>query len=146
MYKNSMEIKFKSLSINESFARVCVSAFCVQLAPTIEELEDIKTAISEAVTNCIVHAYKDKIGTITIKCDIENDKLTINIIDNGVGIKDINKARQPFFTTLPGEDRSGMGISVMESFMDEFDINNNSTGGVTVTMSKYLREKVITAV
>ena len=142
MYKNSMEIKFKSLSINESFARVCVSAFCVQMSPTIEELEDIKTAVSEAVTNCIVHAYKNKIGIISIKCDIENDKLTINISDSGVGIKNIEKAREPFFTTEPSEERSGMGISVMESFMDEFDIKNNSAGGVTVIMSKYLREKI----
>ena len=135
-------MKFKSLSENESFARVCVSAFCLPLDPTVEELDDIKTVVSEAVTNCIVHAYKGTVGTITLKCEINNNKLTITVSDNGIGIDDIEKARQPFFTTCAGDERSGMGITVMESFMDEFEICNNKNAGVTVKMSKVFEQKL----
>ena len=140
--KNSFEMKFKSLSENESFARVCVSAFCLPLDPTVEELDDIKTVVSEAVTNCIVHAYKGTVGTITLKCEIDGNRLTISVSDNGVGIEDIEKARQPFFTTCAGDERSGMGITVMESFMDEFEISNNKNAGVTVKMSKVFEQQL----
>ena len=140
--KNSFEIKFKSLSQNESFARMCVGAFCLPLDPTVEELDDIKTVVSEAVTNCIVHAYKGIVGTITLKCEIDDNRLSITVSDNGVGIENIENARQPFFTTCEDDERSGMGITVMESFMDEFEIYNNKTAGVTVKMTKVFRESL----
>ena len=136
MKSNFMEVSFKALSINEGFARVCVAGFCVQLNPSIDELGDIKTAVSEAVTNCVVHAYPKQAGIITMRCEIEGDMVKIIVKDSGIGIKDIEKAREPFFTTKPGDERSGMGFSVMESFMDSVDVSQNEFGGVTVTMIK----------
>ena len=144
--KNCFEIKFKSLSQNESFARMCVGAFCLPLDPTIEELDDIKTVVSEAVTNCIVHAYRGTTGWINLKCEIDGPKLTIIVSDVGVGIQDIEQARKPFFSTSQNEERSGMGITVMESFMDEFEIMNNKGAGVTVKMSKYFNQSLRSAV
>lgn len=137
-YDNEMEITFKSLSCNEKFARSCVAAFCVQLNPTIDEIVDIKTVISEAVTNCVVHAYPKKIGDITIKVKIKNSSIYITVIDKGVGIADINKAREPFFTTKPNEERSGMGFTVMESFMDKLEVTKNKGGGLVVNMVKHI--------
>lgn len=141
---NFMEIKFKSSSVNEGFARVCVAAFCVQLNPSLDEISDIKTAVSEAVTNCVVHAYPKNKGIISLKCEIENSLVKIEISDQGVGIKDIAKAREPFFTTRPGEERSGMGFAVMESFMDKIEVENNPCGGTTVRLYKQIisKEKV----
>lgn len=136
--KNYMEVEFKALSINEGFARICVAGFCVQLNPSIDELGDIKTAVSEAVTNCVVHAYPKRNGIIKLRCEIEDGGVRIIVQDKGVGIKDISKAREPFYTSKPGEERSGMGFSVMESFMDRLDVFSNNEGGLTVSMYKHI--------
>ena len=134
---NFMEVSFKALSENEGFARICVAGFCLPLNPTLDEIGDIKTAVSEAVTNCVVHAYPGKNkGVITLRCELEGDIVKITVKDYGVGIKDIAKAREPFFTTKPSEDRSGMGFAVMESFMDSLDVCQNEGSGIIVTMSK----------
>ncbi len=132
---NYMEIKFLSHSTNESFARTCVAAFCTQINPTIDEINDIKTAVSEAVTNCVVHAYPNKPGEITIQSTLYENSINIKILDNGIGIKDIEKAKEPFFTTKPDQERSGMGFTVMESFMDSLIVTNNNRG-TCVEMNK----------
>lgn len=143
---NSMEITFKALSVNECFARVCVAAFCVQLDPSVDELGDIKTAVSEAVTNCVVHAYPKHEGLIRLRCEILGDTIKVQVIDEGIGIKDISKAREPFFTTKPSEERSGMGFAVMESFMDKVDVEKNAEHGTVVTMYKQIRGGMAQAV
>lgn len=135
-YSNFMEVTFKALSVNEGFARVCVASFCVQLNPSVDDITDIKTAVSEAVTNCVVHAYPTSVkGDVTLRCELENDVVTIIVSDKGVGIRDIEKAREPFFTSKPSEERSGMGFTVMESFMDCVQVESNSFG-TSVKMSK----------
>lgn len=135
-YSNFMEVTFKALSVNEGFARVCVASFCVQLNPSVDEITDIKTAVSEAVTNCVVHAYPGQVkGDITLRCELENDLISITIRDKGVGIKDVEKAREPFYTSKPSEERSGMGFTVMESFMDDVEVTSNSFG-TTVKLTK----------
>ena len=139
--KNQIEIKFKSLPENESFARTCVSAFCLQLNPTLDEIGDIKTAVSEAVTNCVVHAYPEKVGEITMLMSIEQDKVHISIKDNGIGIKNIEEALTPFYTTKPDEERSGMGFTVMDSFMDSLVVRNNGAKGLIVEMTKRIENK-----
>ena len=137
MIVNQMEITFKALSVNEGFARACVAAFCVQSNPTLDELTDIKTAVSEAVTNSVVHAYPKKVGDITIKVELNDDNsVTIQVIDYGVGIKDFTKACEPFYTTKPEQERSGMGFTVMESFMDSISLSKNEPCGLIVTMEK----------
>lgn len=133
---NKMELRFSALSQNESFARATVAGFCLNLNPTIEELTDIKTAVSEAVTNSVVHAYPKKQGEILITTTLFDDNIKIEIRDYGVGIKDISKAREPFFTTKPNEERSGMGFTVMESFMDDIKVKNMEDGGVKITLIK----------
>jgi len=133
---NFMEVSFKAISVNEGFARVCVAGFCVQLNPSIDELGDIKTAVSEAVTNCVVHAYPKGNGIITLKCEIEGNEVKIEVKDSGIGIKDIEKAREPFFTTKPSEERSGMGFAVMESFMDKVEVFPNENCGLKVVLYK----------
>ena len=138
---NFMEVSFKALSINEGFARVCVAGFCVQLNPTIDELGDIKTAVSEAVTNCVVHAYPKHNGIVTLRCEIDGNDIKIMVKDSGIGIKDIEKAREPFYTTKPDEERSGMGFSVMESFMDRVEVEKNEDRGITVTMYKRIGQE-----
>lgn len=139
---NEMEIKFMSLSTNESFARSCVAAFCVQLNPTVDEITDIKTAVSEAVTNCVVHAYPNKPGEIYIKVVLYEDEIKIIVKDLGVGIKDFQKAREPFFTTKPDQERSGMGFTVMESFMDQLNVYKNpDQNGICVEMTKKLGQE-----
>lgn len=126
-------------SKNESLARMCVAAFASQLDPTIEEISDIKSAVSEAVTNCIVHAYPDSIGEITIQLRIVNgDSLYIKIKDNGVGIADVKKAMEPLYTTSPETERAGLGFAVMESFMDKLSVRSKIGKGTTVTMVKRL--------
>lgn len=135
---NFMEVNFKALSINEGFARICVAGFCVQLNPSIDEINDIKTAVSEAVTNCVVHAYPNQNGIITLRCEIEGESIKIVVRDYGIGINDIERAREPFYTTKPSEERSGMGFAVMESFMDKVEVEKNEKGGVTVTMLKHI--------
>ncbi len=141
MNNNFMEIKFPSLSQNEGLARVCVASFCLQLNPSVDELTDIKTAVSEAVTNCVVHAYPNKVGEILLKMGIEKGGFFVEIIDNGVGINDIKQAKEPFFTTKPDEDRSGMGFAVMESFMDECEVFKNGLKGTKVVLRKKLHLK-----
>ena len=140
--KNAMEIKFKAIAENESFARNVVASFILPLNPSVNELEDIKTAVNEAITNVIVHAYPDKSGFITMKIATTKNKVEISISDNGIGIKDIEKALTPFYTTKPDEERSGMGFTVMESFMDKLEVKNNR-GGVTVCMYKEIEPAVV---
>ena len=137
-YSNFMEVSFKAMSVNEGFARVCVASFCVQLNPSVDEITDIKTAVSEAVTNCVVHAYPTSVkGDVVLRCELEEDVVSITVSDRGVGIRDINKAREPFYTSKPSSERSGMGFTVMESFMDDVQVTSNSFG-TTVKMTKKL--------
>lgn len=136
---NSMEIKFKAIAENEQFARNVVASFILPLNPSLNELADIKTAVSEAVTNVVVHAYPDKPGYITMKVQTVGQKIEISVIDNGVGINDLERALTPFYTSKPNEERSGMGFTVMESFMDKLEVINNKHG-VTVTMQKEIEE------
>ena len=140
---NEMQLSFGSKSNNESFARSAVASFILQLDPTIGEMADIKTAVSEAVTNAIVHGYRDTIGTIYIKSQIfENGKITIQIKDKGVGIEDVPKAMEPMFTTAGGE-RAGLGFAVMQSFMDNIRVVSKQDKGTTVTLTKYLIPRVL---
>ena len=135
-FENYMVLDFPSKSSNESFARSAVACFAAQLDPTLEELGDIRTAVSEAVTNCIVHAYPDQLGTITLRCRIVKDHvLDIVVKDKGVGIPDVEKARRPSYTT-GGSDRSGMGFTIMESFMSDLDISSSPGKGTTVHMRR----------
>lgn len=135
---NKMKVEFSSKSINEALARVIISGFVMPLDPTIEEISDIKTAVSEAVTNCVIHGYDGKDGVITMEAEIDDRTLIIRISDNGVGITDIDKAREPLYTTKPECDRSGMGFTVMESFMDSLHIESAPDMGTSVTMIKRL--------
>lgn len=133
-----MSLQIDAISKNEAFARSVVGAFCVELNPTLDQINDVKTAVSEAVTNCIVHGYANiKGGIITINAKIEKCSIHIEVIDNGVGIKDIVKAREPFFSSRHDDERSGMGFTVMESFMDELIVENIATGGSIVRMVKH---------
>lgn len=134
--ENYMEIKLPAISRNEAFARNVIAAFCVELNPTVDEIDDIKTVVSEAVTNCIVHAYAGKEGEITLRANIDGQSLHIEVEDSGIGIDDIEKARQPYYTDKPEEERSGMGFTIMESFTDEMEIVKNPAGGVTVKLTK----------
>jgi stage II sporulation protein AB (anti-sigma F factor) len=135
-YINEMKIEFPGRSINESFARAVVASFAAQLDPTVDEINDIKTAVSEAVTNCIVHAYPEKIGTVIVKARISEDgQVEIVVKDRGVGIADIEKARTPMYSTGKDE-RSGMGFTIMESFMDKLSVRSKVGGGTTVRMVK----------
>ncbi len=141
-YINEMTLTFESHSINEGFARSAVAAFCVQLNPTLDEITDIKTAVSEAVTNCVVHAYPKTKGEITVWVGLTNTReIDIKVLDSGVGITDFNKAREPFFTTKPNDERAGMGFTVMESFMDEVVLSKNGKRGVCVFMHKVLERR-----
>ncbi len=140
-FENYMILEFPSRSTNEAFARSAVSCFAAQLDPTMEELGDIRTAVSEAVTNAIVHAYPEELGIITLRCRILKDNvLDIVIKDRGVGIGDIDQARKPLFTT-GGADRSGMGFTIMESFMTSFDISSQPGIGTTVHMRRKLQRR-----
>ncbi len=133
---NEMQLKFLSRSGNEVFARNVVAAFALPLNPTLSELSDVKTAVSEAVTNCIVHGYRNAEGWITVRCVIEGEKLHIEISDGGTGIEDLEKALTPFYTTLPEEERSGMGFTIMQTFMTDFSVRSERGKGTTVTMCK----------
>ena len=140
-FENYMILEFPSKSCNEAFARSAVACFAAQLDPTLEELGDIRTAVSEAVTNCIVHAYPDGLGLISMRCRILKDNvLDIVIKDRGVGIPDIDQARRPAFTT-GGADRSGMGFTIMESFMNDLDISSKAGKGTTVHMRRKLQRR-----
>ena len=140
---NEMKLKVQAKSVNESFCRVTVAAFAAQLDPTVEEISDIKTAVSEAVTNCIVHAYSAMTGNIYITAALYPDNmLTVRIRDTGVGIADIKQAREPLFTT-GGDDRSGLGFSVMECFSDKLKVTSKEGKGTTVTIYKKIRGKSV---
>lgn len=138
---DKMRLEFDSKSSNESFARVTVASFVVRLDPTLEELSDIKTAVSEAVTNCVVHGYDGNEGKIIIECYIEENEITIMIEDFGVGIEDIEQAMEPLFTTRPTEDRAGMGFSFMGIFMDDLKVESEPDKGTRVTMKKKIEKK-----
>jgi len=138
-YDNVMKLDFLSKSTNESFARVAVASFVSQLDPTIEELSDIKTAVSEAVTNAIVHGYENEIGIITMHVHTKGREMTIQIKDRGKGIEDVKKAREALFTTKPDMERSGMGFTIMESFMDKVIVKSAVGKGTTVTMKKTIK-------
>ncbi|MGN1269984.1 MAG: anti-sigma F factor [Clostridia bacterium] len=140
-YDNEMELQFISKSNNEAFARVTVAAFVAQLDPTIEELADIKTAVSEAVTNCIVHAYEDTEGIVKIKATLLKNVVEIEIADNGKGIEDIELARKPLYTTKGNLERSGMGFTIMESFMDEVEIHSVVGIGTKIVMKKQIKKE-----
>ncbi len=139
-FENEMKLEFISKSNNEAFARITVAAFASQLDPTIEELSDIKTAVSEAVTNSIIHGYEDKLGTIKIEAKLYDNELTVEISDNGKGIENIEIAKQPLYTTKPNLERSGMGFTIMESFMDEVDVESIIGLGTKVTMKKSIKK------
>ena len=136
MYDNSMKIEFISKSQNESFARVSVAAFVSQLDPTVDELADVKTAVSEAVTNSIIHGYENKEGVVKIEAFIKEKELTLIVEDQGVGIENIELARQPLYTSRPDLERSGMGFTVMETFMDYLKIESEKNKGTRLTMKK----------
>lgn len=136
--ENKFKLSFPSKSINESFARMAVSAFCMQFDPTIEQINDIKTAVSEAVTNCVVHAYPDQIGTIYITADIKENTLIISVKDKGVGISNVKKAMEPMFTTDTQNERAGLGFAVMQAFMDKVKVFSNPGKGTRVVMTKII--------
>ena len=135
-FENEMRLEFLSKSSNEAFARITVAAFASQLDPTIEELADIKTAVSEAVTNCIIHGYENRIGIVKIYAHLINDEIKIEISDNGKGIENIEMAKEPLYTTKPNLERSGMGFTIMESFMDSIEVESIVGLGTKVTMKK----------
>ena len=140
-FDNFMILEFPSKSCNEAFARAAVACFAAQMDPTLEELGDIRTAVSEAVTNCIVHAYPEKLGIITLRCRILKDNvLDIVVKDKGIGIPDIEEAKRPMFTT-GGSDRSGMGIPIIESFMTSFELTSVPGKGTTVHMRRKLQRR-----
>lgn len=136
MVQNEMVVRFRAVSQNEGFARVTAGAFATQLNPTIGELSDIKTAVSEAVTNAIVHGYGTGNGMVEMRASISDNELTIEVCDDGKGIADIEQARLPFFTTCPEQDRSGMGFTVMETFMDSLEVESKLGTGTRVCMKK----------
>ncbi|MBP2240743.1 stage II sporulation protein AB (anti-sigma F factor) [Cytobacillus eiseniae] len=137
--KNEMQIKFSALSQNESFARVTVAAFISQLDPTMDELTEIKTVVSEAVTNSIIHGYdNDSNGLVYISVEIEDGFIDMSIRDEGLGIMNVEEARQPLFTTKPELERSGMGFTIMENFMDEIEISSQPGKGTEVRLRKHL--------
>lgn len=142
VFENEMKLEFISRSNNEAFARVTVAAFAAQLDPTIEELADIKTAVSEAVTNSIIHGYENKQGIVKIVGRLKENEIILEISDNGKGIENIDMAKEPLYTTKPNLERSGMGFTIMESFMDTMEIESIVGLGTKVTMSKKIKPKI----
>jgi stage II sporulation protein AB (anti-sigma F factor) len=141
MHNNYVYIKIPSLSTNESFARAAVAAFCSSLNPTIEEISDIKTAVSEAVTNAIIHGYENSVGDIVIQCRIKNHMVEIIVEDFGCGIVNVDKAKEPLYTSKPELERSGMGFAVMETFMDELVVLSEKDIGTKVILRKTISSK-----
>ena len=137
-FDNEMKLEFISKSSNEAFARISVAAFASQLDPTIEELSDIKTAVSEAVTNCIIHGYENKQGIVKIMARLKENEIIIEISDNGKGIENIEIAKEPLYTTKPNLERSGMGFTIMENFMDTMEVESIVGLGTKVKMSKII--------
>lgn len=139
---NYMKLEFAAKSTNEGFARVAVAAFASQLDPTLEEISDIKTALSEAVTNAIIHGYEDiSEGIVTIECSLNGVELEITVSDNGKGIEDVKQAMEPLYTSHPEMERSGMGFTVMETFMDSVEVTTRVGEGTNVKMTKTVRRK-----
>ncbi|MEC0372049.1 anti-sigma F factor [Paenibacillus chibensis] len=142
LQRNFMTLQFAAKSENESFARVTVAAFISQLDPTMDELSDLKTVISEAVTNSIIHGYNsDPDGKVTITAEIVGDTVTITVEDKGAGIEDLDLARQPLYTSKPELERSGMGFTIMENFMDEFEVSSEPGSGTSIRMKKRIESK-----
>lgn len=139
---NEMKLDFLSKSQNEAFARVVIAAFASQLDPTIDELADVKTAVSEAVTNSIIHGYDDAVGNVRIHAVLYDDRILIQVQDWGKGIEDIEKAKQPLWTSKPELERSGMGFTIMEDFMDELTVESIIGEGTTVKMVKFLKTNI----
>ena len=137
--ENEMELKFSGISQNESFARVCAAAFAAQLDPTIEEVADIKTAVSEAVTNAIVHAYKERQGDVILRGCISGRSIAFEIEDTGIGIENVELAMTPFYTSVDNTERSGMGFTVMDAFMDKVEVFSKPGKGTIVHMEKKIR-------
>ena len=135
-----MTIQFKAISENEAFARVVAATFVSQLNPTVSDITDIKTAVSEAVTNAIIHGYENKEGVVTLFCGYIEDKVSIIVTDKGKGIKDIEQARQPLYTSKPELERSGMGFTVMETFMDDMTVESVEGVGTKITMTKIVNK------
>ncbi len=138
--ENEMKLEFVSKGSNEAFARITVAAFASQLDPTIEELADIKTAVSEAVTNCIIHAYENRHGIIKINAKLKENQIIIQISDNGKGIENVDIAKEPLYTTKPNLERSGMGFTIMESFMDSMKVESIVGLGTKVTLIKTIKK------
>lgn len=136
---NEMTLIFDSRPINEGLARVAAASFCTQLNPTLEEVSDLKTAVSEAVTNCIIHGYEGKVHKITMELKIRGQELWVDILDEGVGILDVKKAMEPMYTSRPDADRSGMGFTFMEAFMDEVVVESEVGKGTRVHMKKIIQ-------
>lgn len=137
---NSFDMRLAAKSHNEAFARNVVASFAVEISPTLEEINDIKTAVSEAVTNCVVHAYKDGSGIVEIECKVDEKERSIEIVvrDFGKGIADVKQAVEPFFTTSPEDERSGMGFTIIETFMDEMSVESTPGKGTVVRMKKVM--------
>lgn len=139
---NEMKLEFDSRSCNEGFARVSVASFMTQMNPTLEEVADVKTALSEAVTNCVVHGYENQIKKITVSCRIQENEIFIEVVDDGCGIENVEQAMEPLFTTKPDSERSGMGFAFMEAFMDEIRVESEPGKGTKVTMRKKIGQTV----
>ncbi len=140
--RNFMKLSFAARSENESFARVAIAAFASQLDPTMEQLDEIKTVVSEAVTNAIIHGYDDRPdGIVTLEASIDGDTFSLSVSDEGKGIEDLDLARQPLFTSRPELERSGMGFTIMENFMDEFEVQSAPLGGTRLMMKKRIESK-----
>lgn len=144
-WRNEMQLRFTSRSENESFARVAVAAFVSQLNPTLEELTEIKTVVSEAVTNAIIHGYEENEGIVSIKCMIMDKMVEMIIEDEGVGIEDVDMALQPMFTSKPDLERSGMGFTIMENFVDHMEVTSQPGKGTKVRLVKYLKSAEVAA-
>ena len=140
-FENEMKLEFISKSSNEAFARITVAAFASQLDPTIEELADIKTAVSEAVTNCIIHGYENTTGIVKIIGKLQGNKIILEISDNGKGIENVDVAKEPLYTTKPNLERSGMGFTIMESFMDKVEVESIVDIGTKVTLEKSIKKE-----
>jgi stage II sporulation protein AB (anti-sigma F factor) len=148
IYDNEMKIEFLSKSSNEAFARIAVAAFVAQLDPTLEEIADIKTAVSEAVTNSIIHGYEDQTGIVKLACKIIENEIFVEISDSGKGIENVEIAKQPLYTTKSNLERSGMGFTIMESFMDDVEVESMLGVGTKVKMKKRIksRENLVEAI
>lgn len=139
IYDNEMKIEFLSKSSNEAFARISVAAFVAQLDPTLEEIADIKTSVSEAVTNSIIHGYEEQLGIVKLTCKIRDNEIIIEIADSGKGIENIEIAKQPLYTTKANLERAGMGFTIMESFMDDVEVESALGIGTKITMRKKIK-------